>query len=117
MQPNEATEQALKRELMEEIGAELVDYQFFGAWESKSSLPEPYRPHLPHPQFSIALGWADVQIVASPSSDDGVEMETITEIIILPIDAAIRQLTENGREHLAAVYAIAAEHRNFYKNL
>jgi 8-oxo-dGTP pyrophosphatase MutT (NUDIX family) len=108
---------ALRRELMEEIGAELLDYQFFGAWESKSSLREPYRPHLPHPDFAIALGWADVQIVDSPSSDDGIEMETITEIVLLPIESAIQQLEKNDRHHLAAVYALAAQHRAQYKSM
>lgn len=114
--PSESLESALKRELKEEIGANLLSYQFFGAWESKSSLAEPYRLHLPHPEFAIALGWADVQIVDSPSSDNGVEMETITEIVILPVESAIAQLKANGREHLAAVYELAAGCRTLYYN-
>jgi 8-oxo-dGTP pyrophosphatase MutT (NUDIX family) len=115
LQVAEKMEDTLQRELIEEIGAKINQYQLFASWDCKSSLEKPYRPHLPHPNFSIVLGWADVEIYTSPTSDGGVEQETTTDIVILPVDKAISHLKKNNKEHLAAIYSLAAEHRQAWK--
>jgi 8-oxo-dGTP diphosphatase len=112
LQADEGVDTALSRELAEELGARANDYQFFASWSCTSSLEKPYREHLPHPLFSIALGWANVEIVDSPTSDGGIEQETVAEIIILPVKAAIERLISEGKPHLAAIYSLADEHRS-----
>jgi ADP-ribose pyrophosphatase YjhB (NUDIX family) len=107
LQDGEAIETAVTRELREEIGAEARHFELFGQWDSKSSAESAYRPWLPHPEFAIALGWADVAITRLSDDDGRVEMESIREVVILPVAAAARRLEENGKPHLAAPYRIA----------
>lgn len=116
LQAMEKISDTLQRELIEEIGSKTKQYKLFASWDCKSSLEKPYRPHLPHPNFSIALGWADVELYTSPTSDGGIEQETTTEIVVLPIDKAISHLNKNNKQHLAAIYSLAAEHRQAWKS-
>ncbi|MDP1706520.1 MAG: NUDIX hydrolase [bacterium] len=111
LEANESADAALKRELAEELGAKVNDYKFFGSWNCTSSLEKPYREHLPHPLFSIALGWANIEIVDSPANQGNANQETVTEIIILPVKSAIERLIAEGKPHLAAIYSLADEHR------
>lgn len=112
----EAIETCLARELAEEIGGESARFELFGQWDSETAAETAYRPWLPHPKFAIALGWADVTISGSSDDDGGVEMESILEVCILPIEAAVQRLVENDEHHLAALYRVAYEVRRAAKS-
>ncbi|MEV5570119.1 NUDIX domain-containing protein [Spirillospora sp. NPDC052269] len=111
LQDGESIESCVRRELAEEIGAVVRHYELFGQWNSISTATKAYRPWLPHPRFSIVLGWADVVIMGSSEDDGGVEMESVTEVVIVPIQSAVRRLVEHGEHHLAALYQVAYEVR------
>src|SRR5438128_207831 len=49
LEPYETCLGALRRELLEEAGAELVSFSPLGAWNCHSEAAQPYKPHLPHP--------------------------------------------------------------------
>lgn len=50
LEPGESYDDAIRRELIEEAGAELVsDFRLFGGYRMVSSADGPYRPHLPYP--------------------------------------------------------------------
>ncbi|MFC5184969.1 NUDIX hydrolase [Actinomadura harenae] len=111
VQDGEPIDSCVRRELAEEIGAEVRRYELFGQWNSFTTAATAYRPWLPHPRFSIALGWADVLITSSSQDDGGVEMESITEVVIMPVQGAVRRLADHGEHHLAALYQLAYEVR------
>ena len=111
----EALEATIARELYEEIGGVVTHFELFGQWDSSTSAATPYRPWLPHPNFAIALGWADIIITEQSSDDGGVEMESILEVVILPIKQAAERLEANGKPHLAALYQLANEIRRAAK--
>ncbi|MGA5134425.1 NUDIX hydrolase [Streptomyces olivoreticuli] len=111
----EAIETCVTRELAEEIGGEAKRFELFGQWDSSTAAEVAYRPWLPHPNFAIALGWADVVITGSSDDDGGVEMESIQEVAILPIQGAVQRLVENDEHHLAALYRVAYEVRRAAK--
>ncbi|MEU1312563.1 NUDIX domain-containing protein [Streptomyces cinnamoneus] len=111
----EAIETCVTRELAEEIGGEATRFELFGQWDSSTTAEVAYRPWLPHPDFAIALGWADVVITGSSDDDGGVEMESIQEVVILPLQGAVQRLEENGEHHLAALYRVAYEVRRAAK--
>ncbi|EKX60674.1 NUDIX hydrolase [Streptomyces ipomoeae] len=111
----EAFETCVTRELAEEIGGEATRFELFGQWDSETTAETAYRPWLPHPKFAIALGWADVTISGSSDDDGGIEMESILEVSILPIQAAVARLEQNDEHHLAALYRIAYEVRRAAK--
>jgi 8-oxo-dGTP diphosphatase len=108
LEPGEHYLDAIKRELLEEAGADLLNFTFFGAWHCYSLAPRPYRPHLPHPEFYRVVGYGEVAIVGSPQNpQDG---EQIIEVSTFPIGEACRLL--NGREDdgtaLGDIYRLAA---------
>jgi 8-oxo-dGTP pyrophosphatase MutT (NUDIX family) len=111
----EAIETAVTRELAEEIGGEASRFELFGQWDSVTTAETAYRAWLPHPKFAIALGWADVTISGSSDDDGGIEMESILEVCILPIQSAVERLEANDEHHLAALYRVAYEVRRAAK--
>jgi 8-oxo-dGTP diphosphatase len=103
----EPVDAAAGREMAEAIGGRVDRFELFGQWDSSTSEGEPYRPWLPYPRFSLALGWADVAITGPPEEPRGVERKTVLEIVILPVDQAARRLATLDRPHLAALYTLA----------
>ena len=49
LEPSEQPLAVLSRKLLEEAGAQLVDYHAFGAFRMQSLAEKPYRPPVPHP--------------------------------------------------------------------
>jgi 8-oxo-dGTP diphosphatase len=96
----------LRRELLEEAGAELVSFTPLGAWWCKSSAEKPYRPHLPHPAFYRLVGVGEVRLIATPTNPENGEQVAAVEVLALE-DAAAR-FTECGRPDLADLYRLAA---------
>ncbi|MFX3647855.1 MAG: NUDIX hydrolase [Paenibacillus sp.] len=95
----------LKRELMEELGAEMRSYQIFGQFHCTSSALEPYRPHIPHPHFVRIIGYGDVELVGDPlNPEDG---EQVVAVEVVEIDEAIRRFQKQNRYDIAEMYQLA----------
>jgi 8-oxo-dGTP diphosphatase len=101
--------QAIQRELLEEAGAKLRQFRPFGAWRCRSSLPQPYRPHLPHPHFYRLAGYGEVEIVGMPTNPEGGEQVVAVECV--SVEEAAQYFIEQGRLDLANLYQLAAELR------
>jgi 8-oxo-dGTP pyrophosphatase MutT (NUDIX family) len=87
LEPGESWRDALERELLEEAGARAVSVEIVGRIRFRSDADEPYRSHLPHPDFQQVVTWADVEIVGAPTNPSG--GERVLRVDLLPIDAAV----------------------------
>ena len=109
LEPGETYLQTIQREMREEAGAQLHTFQLFGAFHYHSSAEEPYRPHLPHPEFYRVVGVGKVEVIGVPNDPDahviGIELITVAQ--------AVERFRKQGRADLAALYLLAAE---FIKN-
>jgi 8-oxo-dGTP diphosphatase len=95
---------ALRRELQEEVGARPKDgFEPLGAWFTHSSLPEPFRPHLPHPDAYRYIVYAEIEIVAEPSNVG----EQIAQVEVVSVDEAARRFRAGNRPDLAELYQLA----------
>ena len=97
--------EALKREVMEELGAELITYNLFGFFECRSSAEIPYKPHIPHPIFNRVVGYGEVRLVGKPLNP--VDGEQVIAVEIVEIDEAISRFKKVGREDIAELYQLA----------
>ncbi|NUU79793.1 NUDIX hydrolase [Paenibacillus xylanilyticus] len=105
LEPGEHYPDGLKREVMEELGAELQSYQIFGQFHCTSGALEPYRPHIPHPHFVRLIGYGDVEIVGSPLNP--VDGEQVVAVETVEIDEAVRRFQEQNRSDIAEMYQLA----------
>lgn len=96
---------ALRREVMEEIGGELLSYQVFGKFDCESIAEQPYKPHIPHPKFHRIVGYGEVKLVSKPLNPE--EAEQIIAVEIVEIEEAIRRLEESDRYDIAELYKMA----------
>lgn len=96
----------LRRELLEEAGAELVSFAPLGAWFCTSSAAQPWKPHLPHPTFYRYVGVGEVRLVSAPTNP--ADAEQIVAVEVLPLVEAQARFTGCGRPDLADLYALAA---------
>jgi 8-oxo-dGTP diphosphatase len=110
LEPNETYLDGLRRELLEEAGAELVSFWPLGAWHCHSSAKQPYRPHLPHPDFYRFVGYGAVSITGKPTNPpDG---ELIRQVDVLPLPEVVERFVASNRRDLAALYQLAARVRS-----
>ena len=108
LEPGESYMEAIERELMEEAGARLISFEYLGAWHCHSQAAEPYKPHLPWPEFFRVVGFGKIEIVADPGNpEDG---EQVSEVACLPLEEACTRLSRNPDDgpDLAEVYRLAA---------
>lgn len=106
VEPDEPVGGAIRRELLEEAGAEPIDqHRFFFSHIATSRRPEPYMPHVPHPVMWWTYAIMRSRVVSVPTSPPGGEQ--ITEVHHLPLDDAIRWLADADPTH-AAVVRLAA---------
>jgi len=109
LEPNETYLDAARRELLEEAGAKLINFQPLGAWKCVSEAPQPYRPHLPHPEFYRFVGYGGVELVGKPlNPSDG---EQIASVELVSVEEAVRRYRSIGRDDLAELYLLAARVR------
>jgi 8-oxo-dGTP diphosphatase len=101
LEPGEDYLTALRRELREEAGADLCSWTFIGAYRCHSVAIEPYRIHLPHPDF-----YRVIDLVAQPTNPPG--GEEVIEVRVLPVDAADQVFRQWQRPDIAALFQLAA---------
>ncbi|MGH2561454.1 MAG: NUDIX hydrolase [Thermomicrobiales bacterium] len=109
LEPNETYLDALRRELHEEAGAELLTYTPFGCWHRESSATQPYRPHLPHPHFCRLVGYGNITLIGNPTNPPDGEQVVIVEVV--PVSEAAAKFQGIGRPDLADLYRLARELR------
>ncbi len=107
LEPGETYLEAIRRELMEESGAELVSCQVIGAWQCRSLTAAPYRPHLPHPEFYRLVLLGEVRILSQPLNPAGAE--SVARVTTAPLATVVRQFVSQGRLDLAELYQLAGE--------
>lgn len=96
---------AVKREVMEELGGELITYEVFGQFICESSAEVPYRTHIPHPKFVRIVGYGEVKIIGNPlNPEDG---EQVIAVELVTIEEAINRFQETGRHDIAEIYKLA----------
>ncbi|MGO4530472.1 NUDIX hydrolase [Paenibacillus sp. 2TAF8] len=105
LEAGESYMDGLKRELMEELGAELRSYQVFGQFHCTSCAMEPYRPHIPHPHFIRVIGYGEVELVGEPLNPEDGEQVVLVEIV--EIDEAVRRFRDQNRQDIAEMYKLA----------
>ncbi len=106
LEPGESYLDTICRELLEEAGARLLTFEPFGAWRYFSFASEPYRPHLPHPEFYRVVGWGEVMIVGQPQNPQGGEQ--IIDVACVAVEKASQRFLAVGRPDLAELYRLAA---------
>ncbi len=105
LEKRESYREALQRELREELGAELLSFNIFGAYFCHSLALKPYKPHLPHPNFIRPVGFGKVRIIRPPLNPPG--GEPVIRVEVVGIDEACSRFKENSRPDLAQLYRLA----------
>jgi 8-oxo-dGTP diphosphatase len=105
-EPDEPYAETLRRELLEEAGGQLLDYQPLGAWYCVSRAEKPYRSHMPHPAFYRYVVTGEVELVTAPSSPPG--GETILSVDVVSLAEAVQRFILAGRVDIAELYQLAA---------
>ena len=109
LEPDESYSDAISRELIEEAGARLITFEPLGTWHCFSTAPQPYRPHLPYPEFYRLVGYGAVEIIGNPENpEDG---EQVANVEVVPIEEAIQRFRDINRFELAELYQLTAKVR------
>ena len=99
--------ETLKRELIEEAGAVLHSFKLLGAWHCISMAEEPYRPHMPFPEFYRLVGYGQVELKTVPTNPtDG---EQIVAVECVSLEQALANFQSCRRNDLAELYQFASE--------
>ncbi|KOR90138.1 NUDIX hydrolase [Paenibacillus solani] len=105
LEPGESYMEGLRREVREELGAELETYRIFGQFRCESSSETPYRPHIPHPHFVRLVGYGDVRIVGEPLNP--VDGEHVIAVEAVDLQEAVQRFEQTGRPDIAELYKLA----------
>ncbi len=101
LEPGEGFLDAVRRELREEAGARMRSFTLIGAWRCVSAASEPYRPHLPHPNFYRVVGFGDIELVDPPTNPVGGEQ--VASVALLSVAKAAALFEQWHRPDLAAL--------------
>ena len=107
LEPGETYLDTIKRELLEEAGAELLSFQILGAWHCFSMAEKPYRPHMPFPEFYRLVGYGQVQLETAPTNPP--DAEQIVAVEYTSLEQAILSFQGCQRYDLAELYQFASE--------
>jgi len=105
LEPGENHLDAIRRELLEEAGARLLNFTSFGAWKCHSQAAAPYRPHLPHPLYYRLGGYGDVELIDRPHNP--VDGEQVAVVDLISVEDAASRFLSIGRADLAELYRLA----------
>jgi 8-oxo-dGTP diphosphatase len=108
LEPGETVRAALERELREEAGGRLVSYTPFAVLRCHAR-GQPYRAHLPHPDYDCLYGYGDVELVGAPEASEGAER--ISAVKVMPPEEAAAFLFQRGRAWEAELYQLATRLR------
>lgn len=103
-EPNEDFETTIRREMLEEAGAEIINYQPMGYFDMHSAAAEPYRPHLPHPRFYILILFGEVKRVGEIQPAKG---EPIIGTEIVAPDKVFSNFRTMNRPDIGELYKLA----------
>lgn len=106
-EPGEEHLDTIRRELMEEAGAEMRDFQFLGAWHSHMKNEKPLLPHLPHPESYGLVGTGQVNVVGAPTNPEGAGHTR--EVHVAGLEEVIGAFRSNGRNDLADLYCLSSD--------
>ncbi len=106
LEPAEQYLDTIRRELREEAGANLMNFELLGMWKCYSAAERPYRSHLPHPLSYRLVGYGNVKRMGKPlNPPDG---EQIAVVDIVSVEVASQRFLSIGRADLAELYRFAA---------
>ena len=97
--------EALEREMMEELGAQLMSFNIFGQFHCVSKADKPYKPHIHHPNFVRLVGYGEVRIVGKPLNP--IDGEQVISVEVVEIDEAIKRFEQIKRFDIAELYKLA----------
>lgn len=105
LEPGESYRETIRRELREEAGAEIQSCGLFGGWRCRSHAENPYRPHLPFPEYYrvVALG----EVLLRGMSGNPSSGEYVVAVECVTLEKAVRRFWDQGRDELAELYALA----------
>ena len=103
LEPGENIDNTIRRELMEEAGAVVKSFTVFGAWQMRSSAEKPYRPHSPHPVYTIVAGYGEIAITGQAR-----EGEPFTGVVIDTLGMLCAQFDRQNRQDISELYQLAA---------
>ncbi|MCU0514516.1 MAG: NUDIX domain-containing protein [Anaerolineae bacterium] len=109
LEPGESIEAALRREVLEEAGADILHFRPFGAWHCHSLAAQPYRPHVPHPEFYRLVCVGEVRLVSAPARLPGAE--DVLAVDVVPLPEIERRFLAEDRPEMAQLYRLAADLR------
>jgi ADP-ribose pyrophosphatase YjhB (NUDIX family) len=108
-EPGESVFQAIEREMREETGAQVLDFEVFGAFRCTSLADGPPKPGLLWPEWYFVIGYGDVEMVG-PAALSESEQGRLLEVGLFPLEEACRRLqpTPGAGPWLVDLYRLAA---------
>ncbi len=107
LEPGEGYLDTIHRELMEEVGAQLLSCQVFGAWKCYSLTAKPYRPYLPFPQYYRLTLYGEIKILGSPTNPS--VGEKVINVELASLETTMGRFRAQNRHALAELYQLASD--------
>jgi 8-oxo-dGTP diphosphatase len=105
LEDGESYADAMRRELREEAGAEIESFKVIGGWHCHSLAADPYRQHLPFPEFYRVVAIGHVRHVGEPTDPE--YGEQVIAVECLPLREVTQRFKYQGRDDLAELYELA----------
>jgi len=107
LEPGESYMDTIHRELMEEVGAQLLSCQIIGAWQCYSLAEKPYRPYLPYPQYYRLALHGEIKFIGAPTNlSDG---EKVIYVQLASLTTIMSRFRRQNRYDLAELYQFASK--------
>jgi 8-oxo-dGTP diphosphatase len=103
--PGENHIETIKREMIEEAGAEIESFSQIGLWHLILKSEKPFHPHLPHPELFMVVGFGKVKITQRPSNPDG--SKATRDVCLDTIENVTEIFRKQNRNDLADLFQFA----------